>query len=100
MSVDLGRPGFSERAFVRGAVLAPEVELPIERCLELVDGIPASRGRRPDQAVLRKALARGLVIGIDAWIQRGLRRVRQSQRLARARRGDLERRAARERFVD
>src|SRR5207249_11257940 len=98
--VDFGRFRLSQCAFERRPVLAPEVELPAKRCLQLVLRVPGSREWWGNEAALRETLRGRLEIGIHLRRQGRLRNVGEGERLARTGGGNVERRAIVERLVD
>src|SRR5262245_56700888 len=100
MRVDLRRTRGAKRGFVRRAVPAPQVEIPRQRGLELIERLRAAAERRRKDAVLRITLPYARRAPVDARNQRGAADVGQRQRLARACGRDVEGRSAGERFVD
>src|SRR5262249_24532047 len=57
-SIQLSRTCLTERSLVCGAVLAPEINFPAQRRLQLTEGIPAAAVGRGNQRALGKTLTR------------------------------------------
>ena len=89
-----------QRAFVGGAVLSPEIDLPIQRELELVQRDPALPGRGWRDPKRRRMFAREFCVSVDARVQVCLCAVGQRDCLPRPCGGNAQRRAAAQALVD
>src|ERR1700730_13325245 len=99
IGLDLGGARLAHGTLISRAVLAPEVDLPIERHLQFIDRRPVAAQRRREQSALAEALASARRTAVHLKRQRCLGDIGKGERLARTCCGDLECRAAGERLV-
>jgi hypothetical protein len=100
MRVDVGDARQAEGAFVGFAILAPEIDFPRQRRFQLMQRRPAASRRQRRCAVPGRMFSRQLGIGLDLRKELRARDAGRRQCLPRARFGDAQRRAARQRFID
>ena len=82
----------SESALIGGALLAPEIQFPTERGLQVAERGGAAREGRWNEAILREARAYGIRRQARLWSAGGLAHPGFGERRPGASRGDFERR--------